>query len=186
MSFALTRRKHHLACSFEVFFVSNILYVSILSVSLTNNSQFQFLCKVVDRVAHALNLCGFVEPCFNLFRIMLHLFLEVTIHGKILFRRVGSCPVKTLAYDREAIEHFCGNVQRKHSHKNHIHEVNHLLARAYRSFLYSHFLNFLLLTFRKLRVLNLHEGLSSKLFRLPIQTIQCFRQALLLEQLHAY
>ena len=137
---ALTRAwsEHHMACCFEVILALNIVDIAVLAVSLAHNLHLQRLREVVERVAHALHSRSFLEPLLHLLRVLLHLLGEVAVEHLVLLRGVGSGTVQTLLHDREAVEHFRRNVQGKHRHQHHIHEVDHLLAWGDMFFLYCH------------------------------------------------
>ena len=140
LSLACSRREHHLVCRLEVFLVFYVLHISVLAVSLAHYSLLQLLRKVVQRVAHLLHGSSLLEPLSHLLGVFLHLLLEAVVHGCVLLAGVCGGSVETFLNEREPLQHFRGDVERKHCHEDDVHEVDHLLARRYWSFLYCHFL----------------------------------------------
>ena len=128
LSLARTRCKHHDAGSLQVFLVLDVAHIAILTVSLLYDSNLQFLGKVIERIAHVLHLLSLLEPFPHLGRVLLHLVGKVAIDCIVLCGRVGCGSIQTVFHNRESVEHLRRDVQRKHSHQDDVHQVNHLLA----------------------------------------------------------
>jgi hypothetical protein len=130
--------EHDLGGRFKVLLVDDVGHVGFLSVGLAYDGQFQLACEIVERVAHPLDLLRLVEPRFHLRGVGLHLRFKVVIYHPVLLCGAGCGAVEAFLYDGEAVEHLRRDVQREHCHEDDIHQVDHLLARGYRSFLYCH------------------------------------------------
>ena len=123
-----TGSQHHLGSSFQVFLVTDISHVTIVTVGFADNSQFQFVGKVIELVAHLLHLLRLIIPLLHLLGILLHLHGKVVVDGQILLRGIDGGTFQTFLHQREAVEHLVRDVQRQHSHQYDVHQVNHLLT----------------------------------------------------------
>ena len=112
--------------------------ISLLTVSLTDNGDFQRLCVVVERIAHLPDRRCHHEPLLYLLRILAHHLVQLAEDGLVLLGRIPRRAVQTLFYNREAIEHLGRDVQCQHGHEDDIHKIDHLLARGNLSLLNSH------------------------------------------------
>ena len=137
-------REHHLIGCLEVFFVTDILHVTIAAIGFLHNGQLQLVSQIVELVAQSLHFLRLIIPLLDLLRVLLHLHGEVVVYGLILPTGVLRGALQTLLNNGEAIEHLGRDVQCQHSHQHDIHQVDHLLARRNGSFLDSHNFKYLL------------------------------------------
>ena len=106
LALARARREHHLTCRLKVFLAVDVVDVAIGSIGLAHDFNLQFLCEVIQGVAHPLHLGGFLEPLAHLLRIALHLSLEVAVYVLVLQYRIVGCALQALVDDGEAVEHL--------------------------------------------------------------------------------
>ena len=145
---APARSEHHLIGRLQVFLVTDLAGVSIIAVCFPDDGEFELGGKLEERVTHLPHLLRLVKPSLHLGRIGLHLGLEVIIYHLVLLVGVGRRAVEAFLHDGEAVEHLGRDVQREHGHQDDIHQVNHLLARRDRFFLYCHVCNVLFLRYQ--------------------------------------
>ena len=145
LSLSCSGCQHHLRGSLQVFFVLYVFQVAVGSVGFVHNLFLELLGEVEERVAHLLHQRSLFEPLLHLSGILLHLGFKVTVDGRVLLRGVCRGAVQAFFHQREALEHLGGHVERQHCHEDDVHQVDHLLAWRYRSFLYCH--NFITLCF---------------------------------------
>ena len=136
-----TGSKHHLVRCLQVFLSAQIVGVAVLAVGLAGYGQLQLGGEVVERVAHVAHELCLVVPLLHLLRVGFHLLVEGFVDGTVVIHCVSRGTPDAFSDDSEAVEHLIRDVQGQHSHQHHIHEVDHLLARGYGSFLYCHFLS---------------------------------------------
>ena len=84
------------------------------------------------------HLLRLVVPQLHLLRILLHLHGKIVVDSQVLVGGIHRGTLQAFLHNREAVEHLVGYIQRKHGHQDDIHQINHLLARGYWSFLYCH------------------------------------------------
>ena len=138
LTFSGAGSQHHLRGSFQVFTVTDVVYVTVFAVALLDNLYLEVFGKVIDAVAHRLHEMRLVIPNLHLLRIRLHLSLELIQYRLVRTRCVGRRTVQSLAHQREAVQHVTRHIECEHSHQDHIHKIDHLLAGRNSFLLYRH------------------------------------------------
>ena len=128
--FALTgsRREHHRGSGFKVFLVLDVTHIGILAIALPDDTFFKCLGQLVERVGHLPHILCLIIPLLHLFRVLLHLLVEVLIYSLVGLRSIGSGTVQTVIDQREPLQYVARHIECEHGHQDDVHEVDHLLA----------------------------------------------------------
>ena len=81
---SVRRIQHNVAGRFDIVFPIDVQGVSFLTVSLTDNGDFQRLCIVVERIAHLPDRRCHHEPLPYLLRILAHHLVQLAEDGLVL------------------------------------------------------------------------------------------------------
>ena len=130
--------KHHMASRLEVFLVDQVLGVGIAAVGLAGDGEAQLSHKIVERISLTLHIHGFVVPRTHLGGVAFELGGKVGIEGLVLLDGVIGRAQQAPSNKVESLQNLIGNIERQHCQKDDVHQVDHLLTRRDRSFLYGH------------------------------------------------
>ena len=125
---SVARIQHYVCRGFEVLLVYYVAHVAVLAVGIGYDVLLQFVCVVVQRVAHGAYLACLVEPLLYLYGVGFHLFVEIAVDGGVFRGGACCCTVYAFVYERESVEHIARHVEREHSEQNDVHQVDHLLS----------------------------------------------------------
>ena len=131
-------RQHNVASRFEVLLVDEFIGVGIAAIGLAGDGEAQLSHVVVERICLLLHAHGFVVPRAHLCGVAFELVGKVGIEGLVLLDGVIGRAQQAPSNKVESLQNLIGNIERQHSQKDDVHQVDHLLTRRDRSFLYGH------------------------------------------------
>ena len=112
--------------------------VGIAAIGLAGDGEAQLSHVVVERICLLLHAHGFVVPRAHLCGVAFELVGKVGIEGLVLLDGVIGRAQQAPSNKVESLQNLIGNIERQHCQKDDVHQVDHLLTRRDRSFLYGH------------------------------------------------